>query len=66
MMFQMQEQSITRLLETSQELHGKLIASPLWELLRTEPVIVNWISALNAVDAQLKKEQAPPDVEKTA
>jgi hypothetical protein len=53
-MFQIKEDSMQRLMETSQHLHGSLVASPLWEMLKTEPVIANWIAALGEVESQIK------------
>lgn len=60
-MFQIQEDSMHRLMKASQHLHGSLVSSPLWEMLKTEPVIVQWISALNEVESQIKPKE-PLDV----
>jgi hypothetical protein len=60
-MFQVAEDSLAKLMEASQQLHGKLVASPLWGMLKDEPLIVNWINALSEIDSQFKKAQAPPN-----
>lgn len=57
------EDSMEHLMEASRQLHGQLVASPLWELLKTEPVIVQWITALNEVDLQIKPKE-PENVPK--
>jgi hypothetical protein len=57
-MFQIREDSMQRLMEASQQLHGALVSSPMWELLKNEPVIVSWINALSEVETQIKQEQA--------
>lgn len=54
MSYQIKDESIARLMENSQLLHGKLVASPLWEMLKTEPLIVSWIQSLDEVDRQMK------------
>ena len=54
-MFNLQEEPINRLMETSQHLHGQLVRSPLWEMLKTEPSIMNWIKALGDVESEIKK-----------
>jgi hypothetical protein len=56
-MLQIKEDSMQRLMEASQQLHGALVASPMWELLKDEPVIVSWINALGEVETQIKQEQ---------
>jgi hypothetical protein len=58
---QVTDESLERLLETSQTLHGKLVTSPLWEMIKTEPVIVQWLGALGDVESQLKKKHESPD-----
>lgn len=42
--------AIQHLLECSQHLHGELVRSPLWELVKNEPVILHWMAALTQVE----------------
>ena len=60
-MFQIKEDSMQRLMEASNHLHGALVASPLWEMLRTEPVVANWINALGEVESQIKQKEPEND-----
>jgi hypothetical protein len=53
-------ESLQRLMETSQVMHGKLVASPLWDLLKTDPEIMNWINSLSTVDSEMKSGQVDP------
>ena len=56
-MYQFQKSSIEKLLETSQRLHGSLVASPVWELIKTEPVIMDWMNSLSDIESQIKKSK---------
>ena len=56
-MFQIKEDSMQRLMDASEQLHGSLVSSPIWEMLKDEPIIVSWINALSEVDSQIKQEK---------
>lgn len=63
-MIQLSDESmgaINRLLETSQCLHTALVRSPMWEFVKTEPVILQWINALSQTESVLKPK--PPNEE---
>lgn len=51
---------VERMLEAAQALHGKLVSSPLWEMIKTEPVIVQWMNSLGELEKEVNlAKQAP-------
>lgn len=52
---------ILRFLAASQELRKQLLSSPLWSMLQSEPVIMEWINALEEVEKEAEriKQNAP-------
>jgi hypothetical protein len=54
-MYSLTEQSVERLLQACKKLHDSLRESPLWELLKNEPVVVNFTGAFEDLDKEVNK-----------
>jgi hypothetical protein len=57
-MYALTEQSVHRLLTSAKKIHGDLVASPMWELLKDEPAVVEFIAAIDEVDKQVNQNEA--------
>lgn len=51
--------ALNNLLESSQRLHGELVRSVVWNLIKDEPIIVQWMNSLREVESILKP--SPPE-----
>lgn len=60
MMYQIQEDSIRRLQESSKKLHSFMVSSPVWNMIKNDPIIKDWIFALDEIDSQVGKNEANP------
>jgi hypothetical protein len=60
-MYQVQEESLNKMLDVGQKLYAKLAASPFFALLKGEPEIMEFINAYRDVESQIKRQNAAPE-----
>jgi hypothetical protein len=60
-MYQLTENAVSHLMDTSRDLHSNLAASPIWPMIKDEPIIVAWMNALREIEIEIKGKQVSPD-----
>lgn len=61
MAYQIKEETLRQLQDVTIRLHGRLVASPLWVLIKDEQIIIEFINVLRDIESQCKAQNNEPE-----